>query len=262
MRLPLALLAAAMMTAPAVAQIKSTVEVRYAIAGITDYVAVGRHILVPQGTTPRTVAVGYVELDVVEADGVSISVKASDAKRVRVPVERVPADQVPDRDGPVFLVFGQGRLWLEVFIVDFNNRTTTIDETEIHVPDGPAPPPPPDDDDDDPDPPPTPDVPPDAFENIGQRVAVWANGLPDRPAVAPVWRTAARMLREDPTKTVNDASAYIVAEMRKVTNYDAWGPLRANVNADLQTRWAATPMARGVLADYFDAVANGIGAIR
>lgn len=120
------------------------------------------------------------------------------------------------------------------------------------------PPEPPKPDPDTPTPPgPSPDVPADPFDNLGQRVATWAAGLEGRGSAAAVYRAAAKSLRENPSKTIDDTGADVVKGLNEAINYASYATLRAHINADLQARW---PLSRGLMADYYDAIAAGLEA--
>lgn len=116
-----------------------------------------------------------------------------------------------------------------------------------------------DDDDGDDDGDDDPDIPPDDFQNIGQRVAAWAKGLQGTDKAAAIFKESARLLDEDPTKTVDDVATWLIKQLQESVPYDSpgWSKLRANYGADLQQRW---PLSGGVLADYYRAVAAGLEA--
>lgn len=122
-------------------------------------------------------------------------------------------------------------------------------------PPGPGPEPEPE-----PEPQPTPDVPDDQFDNLGQRVAKWAEGLPNRLEVASTYRVTAKLLRTDPQQTVNTAAAYLTDQQSKIPSIEQYNELKRNTSADLQQRWGNAPLSKGVLADWMDAVATGLEA--
>src|SRR5690606_35899658 len=112
--------------------------------------------------------------------------KASDAKR-----EPLATEQIGERK---FLVRGSGKVWIAVTCVDFARQIFEEDAFTIDIgaspepipPDPPAPP--------EPEPDPVPDVPADRFDNLGQRVAQWAVGLPARKAISGIYQTHAGLL--------------------------------------------------------------------
>lgn len=108
--------------------------------------------------------------------------------------------------------------------------------------------------------PPKPDVPvpTDAFDNIGQRVAGWAKGLPRKAEVAALYSALAKDLKENEKLTINQAIDKMVEARKKLLGDDLklYQPaLIDNLNADLKGRW---PMMSLVAADYFSAIAAGL----
>lgn len=118
-------------------------------------------------------------------------------------------------------------------------------------------PPEPDPDPDDPDNPEPGPAPADEFDNVGQRVAVSAKGLPRRPDVATNYRQTADQLREDLSVTIGDVSSAMVGRRNTILGDDAgrWAPTLTLLQEDLTRRW---PLSRYVLADYYDAIATGL----
>lgn len=105
-----------------------------------------------------------------------------------------------------------------------------------------------------------PPVPPDAFENIGQRVAEWSMGLPKRKVVAAGYRACADRLENDPSHTINSSIDLMMAERTKVLTAEElqqYKTLLDPLNTDLKKRW---PLQRSVLADYFVCIALGLEA--
>jgi hypothetical protein len=103
-----------------------------------------------------------------------------------------------------------------------------------------------------------PDVPPDEFDNIGQRVAVWTVGASKNREVGTVYKEVADEFRTRTDWTHNDAMAIINQRVNAIPGYNPaeYTEFKAGVNADIVTRW---PMARGVLADYWTRIARGLG---
>lgn len=104
--------------------------------------------------------------------------------------------------------------------------------------------------------PPKPDVPPDAFDNIGQRVATWATGLPKTKEVSAVYAKYALELQTNPRMEI--VAAFTQASKERLDLLGTDGPkynaVTENINADLKTRGA---MAKGTIADYFNAISAG-----
>lgn len=134
-------------------------------------------------------------------------------------------------------------------LIDFGQQQHRA-SFSVGEPEPPEPPDPPD--------PPAPDVPDDQFQNIGKRVALWATGFDEAGEVAEAYRDAASSLRTDPQSTVDSVSADLISSLKDDVDFDAYASeIGTNINADLQERW---PMSKGVLADYYDAVAVGLEA--
>lgn len=130
-----------------------------------------------------------------------------------------------------------------------NRKTFKIDF------DGKPDPKPDDDEDDDDDPP---DVPPDKFDNIGRRVAQWASGLPRSGEAANVYRKCAKMLREDASVTMNVVSKTLTEGLKSSVDFGVYTSVWKNINADHTKRWNADRMTSTELAEYYDAIANGL----
>lgn len=148
-----------------------------------------------------------------------------------------------------YLLVGEGRYSLTA---TFENPTIN---KRFSVELGPPKPPPE---------PPKPDVvvPPDAFDNIGQRVAGWAKGLPRTREVAALYSALATDLAENEKLTINQAIDKMVVARSKLLKPDelkAYQPLIDNLNADLKGRW---PMMALVAADYFTAISLGLAGAK
>ena len=233
---------------PAAAQITADVAIRQAIAGIGDARTAGGFVLLPEGAQPRIGPAAHITYH--GADGWALAVKASDLKREPVAVAELAAGE--------YLVIGSGRVIVEAFAVNWTDQQMQLIETavDIGVPE-PEPDPEPDPG---PDPDPVPDdIPPDPFDNIGQRVAAWATGLPGRDDFAGVFEWAAAQLRSDPRVTVNDVQADLSAAFSGSPHAAEWQAFRAKLNEDIGKRYAdGTLRVRGVLAEYYAAVAVGL----
>lgn len=158
----------------------------------------------------------------------------------------------------VYLLVGPGKYALEVLAFDpekgIDERVVRV-ELESIGPDEPDEPDVPDEPDN-----PTP-VPPDSFNNIGQRVDKAAANLPKRAEVAKIYRDGAKDLRENPSVTVNDVFESIFSKRVSLLGSDVekWKPVTDLVSTDVRGRF---PMARLVIAEYFDAVAVGLEGAR
>jgi hypothetical protein len=129
-----------------------------------------------------------------------------------------------------------------------------IDEKIVTVTLGPTKPEP--EPEPEPDPKPTPDVPEDAFNNIGQRVATWTKDLAGRDKIGAVYLSAAKSLRNDPSQTINSITANMSQQLLGIQEYLTYKQFTQQLNADINSRW---PLTRGVYADYLTCVALGMG---
>jgi len=101
----------------------------------------------------------------------------------------------------------------------------------------------------------TPDVPSDAFDNVGQRVAGWAKGLDGTEKAAKCYRDAVKTLREEKL-TINSVNAKLLLDLADAVAYEEYRTVWDNINKDANTRWAG--ITRFKLADYYDAIAAGL----
>jgi hypothetical protein len=144
-----------------------------------------------------------------------------------------------------------------VVCIDFPKNIYTDEEIDFQI--GPAPAPEPDPDVPPPVPP-TPDVPPDVYDNIGQRVAQWTKGLPANAAIGAIYLKHAKLLRGgDLNSTITEQGAKLKAELNATPGYTQYTTFATNLNADLSQRWAARPLGKGELADYWTFIALGLG---
>lgn len=155
-----------------------------------------------------------------------------------------------------YLLVGNGKYAVEITTFDPDKG---IDETIVPVelgepdptPPGPDPTPP------GPGPDPTP-VPPDQFNDLGKRIANITNGLPLKKEVAKIYTDAAKELRENQSVTVNSVFDSVFkkrVDTLGASNMDKWKPFVDLLNSDLRSRW---PMARILVAEYFDVIAVGL----
>lgn len=113
-----------------------------------------------------------------------------------------------------------------------------------------------------PKPDPVPDIPLDRFDNLGQRVGQWSATVVDRKPIAAVYLAHAAMLRSDPSKTINDVSNSLVRSLVGLAGHDGLLDVRKNIQADLSQRWSRDQLGRIDLADYYSAVATGLGGVQ
>jgi len=110
-----------------------------------------------------------------------------------------------------------------------------------------------------PEPDPIPDIPEDRFDNIGQRVAVWAAGISGNQQVAAVYAAHADMLRGDPSHSINSVGDSLVHALAALPEAAGFVDVRKNIAADLVQRWSLGGLGRVDLADYYSAIAIGLG---
>ena len=206
-------------------------------------------------TNPRVVGPYVLHGDFsipVSRPGVLLTVETAskDQRLFDLYAEQILTAEVGDlqtlADGSYLLV-GEGRFRVTAF---FENPSA-VKRFSIEL--GPPKPPP------KPDPDPTPPVvPPDQFDNIGQRTAVMAKDLPKRAEVAKLYRQCATELESDPKATLNSAVDKMVKSrsvLLKQEELAAYQPLLVELNADIRKRY---PMHLLVAAEYFQCVATGL----
>jgi hypothetical protein len=175
--------------------------------------------------------------------------------------ESVPVQKMAE-DNSEWLLVGSGRYLVEVIAFD-----PGIEKKEMEVIIGLLPPTPPNPPPNPPTPPtpptppspPSPVVPPDAFHNLGQRVATTTNSLPKRAEVALLYRRAAERMASDPTSTINGIVGDLVNNRTNVLGADEkhYLPFIELINAEKAANW---PMSRGTYADFLSAIAVGLEA--
>jgi hypothetical protein len=217
------------------ADLEVIVTKQQAISGAEDARKVGSVILIP---TTSTISAEEVATLKVETKARYVFVDAEDASEEFIDVPKIGDNE--------YLLKGTGKFKVTVNAFDeqhgFSRRRLRIELGRIEPPKPPEPPPTP-----------TPEVPSDAFDNIGQRVANWAKGLPSNKQMAAAYRKCQPLLTES-NQTINEITVFLLAELDKVPSIDRYAEVRANINADLRQR---TGMPRGVLADYYSALAAG-----
>lgn len=215
------------------------------VTGLKNPVIIGSAIFVE--SLDATIVSKPVALIIAKSEsGSEIRVEASDQQRQSVVVEKFEGG---------YLLSAPGKTWVEVkeyieIEIGGVKRKFLADSKVIVVELGPPAPPPP---------PPPPPVPPDAFGNIGQRVAAWTAGLPKRKELAAVYKAASNRLKTDLQATVTVVTSDIVEQRSKVlgTDYQSYAKFIESLKADLNTR---TPMTKGTLADYCAAISLGLEA--
>ncbi len=210
-----------------------------AIEGVSAARVVGDLILVSDESKPIVSQVAILQVK-------------TQAKFVRIKARKSLFEfgQVDKLGENEWVLSGAGRYAVEVTAFD---PELGIEETAIEVELGESPAPP------EPTPPgPQPGpVPPDAFSNLGQRVAATTAGLPKRANIAAVYRASAKTLREEPSVTVASVVEQSARQRNEILGTDSgrWTGFADLLTSDLKSRW---PMAKGTLADWMDAIATGL----
>lgn len=219
-----------------------------AVVGLGQSAQVGDLILVPEDTKLTMQPIGLIQ---VNTEAANVVVKVSDINRASVPLTKV--------DSTTYYVTQSGKLWVRVICIDFPKNIYQEEEEIFTVGTAPTPPPGPDPGPG-PTPPPTPDVPPDQFDNIGQRVAEWTKGLKINLELSQLYLKYELQLRTNPNTTPNETAAALLSEVSMLPGYVEYVNFSKGLNADFSKRWAQAPMSKGVMADYYHCVAVGLGA--
>ena len=184
----------------------------FAALGLAGCGHASAQIVVPDRVEPHSKIVATLEHEI--PDGAEI--KSSWSVPARVDYEQV-GDRMLIWAPPGKHELGVSLIWVqfELLEIEVAGETRTIKNLldfgqQTHKAAFTVAGKPPDPEPDEPDEPAPPDVPADPFDNLGQRVAHWARGLPNRNAAAAVYRSAAELLRSDPAKTQNDVAALVV----------------------------------------------------
>lgn len=249
-----------MLCGSAIAQEPLTVAVR--VESSAEFSApprlVGNRVFYAKGTKLNDGDMGFV---VVKGDAEAVVVDAVRFKLVgnEVVVESAEVTQIGRKE---FAITGLGKYSVQVtgfvltkdaqgesFLTPKKLKAFPITLGAEPEPDKP----------DNPEPIPNPNVPADGFDNIGQRIAQWSVGLPKRVEVGAVYAKYARQLATDQSfqivQAFNSASADRVALLG--ADLPAYNDIVQKINADVEKRW---PMGKGVVIDYFRAIARGYGA--
>lgn len=232
---------------PCFAQQAFTIEKRVVVSGLEKPEVVEDLVLVAGEAKPVVKQAALVELK--EKAGSTV-VRASKQDRSPLQVSKLVEGR--------FLVVGDGKIWVRVTNVDFQNQRFIDEEIVFDL--GPVSPEPGPGPNPGPGPGPGPDpgpVPPDPYGNIGQRVATWTAGQPSNAEVGGVYTKYSGLLITQPLSSINELTAAMVVELNAIPNYASnYGTLRTNVNADIVQRW---PMTRFELSNYYKAIAAGLG---
>lgn len=227
----------------AVASDSDQISVRRCLVGVGDYQEVDGLLLVSKDATPTLANVGHLMLT---GQFDTASVLADDANR-----DPVPVSKVSDRE---WLIKGSGRVIVVATLATrepfgIEQRRYDIDIKSLSpvdpvVPDPVVPEPV------------VPNIEPDQFDNIGQRVAKLAAGLPERKAVADCYRKYAKQL-ELSVEAAQISSAMVTERSQIVAqNEQAWQPALSMVANDFNTR--RPTMLRSDVVDHWLAIAKGL----
>ncbi|WP_372897346.1 hypothetical protein [Stieleria sp.] len=231
----------ALIAGPVFGQITHTETVEHVIRGVSAADLDGDCLVLPDTTAPKVERTTLIVLDGAEGYSILVLAKEPNGKPVRVTES--------ERGG--YRAYTTAEAWVTLFCTDFANQKQQLVDIVINEDVEPEPEP------DDPDPPtPAPDnVPEDDFGNIGQRVAKWSAGVANRIDYAIAYEAAATRLRSSPSDTVDDVGEKLVADLQAVASFEKYLPaVGVKLNEDIKGRW---PLSRGVLADYYTAIAVG-----
>ena len=202
--------------------------------------------------TDSKVTEGQMGFVVVNGPADSVRVKAKRLRIVdnRIVTERATVEKIGARE---FAITGEGTYTVEV--TGFS-KSDVEDYPEFEITLGTIPPKP------EPLPPgpePAPNVPPDSFDNLGQRVAQWSVGLPKRVEVGSIYAKYAKQLGSDQKLTISQAFENASQERLAVLGADGpkYNDIVIKINAEVSKR---IPMGKGVVIDFFNALARGYGA--
>lgn len=204
----------------------------------------GRLVFVEKDTRPQ--AVGILPI---ETDAEAVRVKAEDVNRRRVRVEEHPFL------ANTFLIFGTGKIWIDVMYVDFDDKKWDWDDFVIDLGDSDP------DEPDEPDNPDNPDdskVPEDKFDNLGRRMDQKADSiaLDDtvRQEVAEVYFYVAREMEAFNIRTASDARKIVNTRLELVNLTEDAKKVMEIANQDSASR---QPLPWDDLILWVRAVGNG-----
>jgi hypothetical protein len=207
-------------------QIQSSAETRFILSGIDGYEQVAGIVLVPAESRPVLKAVGVVTIDV---EASMISVKASNAKREPVDVQKI--------DAVKFLILGQGKIWIDVTCIDFDRQF--FDQKQFTVDIGVDPTPAPDNPDDPDDPEPNPDLPAD-FDGLAGKIDAIADAAnlqyDARVRLAEIYATIAGRMWSRDIKRTSDSVKELNAATSQLSLGPEWSPLFDAIRADGSAR--------------------------
>lgn len=163
--------------------------------------------------------------------------------------------KIPQEDGTIVegdLLIGPPRDYTATF---------SVAGSPTPIPPEPKPPGPQPEPEPEPEPEPTtPELPDDDFDNLAQRCADWATGLPNPVRVGGAYRVAAAALVERPEVTVNSVAAELMDALSKLDEFEAYTEFRRNVRTDLQQRWSVQELDKQEFSAYLNLVADGLEA--
>lgn len=236
------------LVAQCAAQIQSSAETRFILSGVDGYEQVGGLLLVPADANPVLRAVGVVTIDV---EASMISVKASNAKREPVDVQKIDATK--------FLVLGQGKIWIDVTCIDFEKQFFDQKQFTIEVGADPTPAPDNPDEPDQPDnPEPNPDMPTD-FDGLAGKIDAIADAanlqFDLRGRLAEIYATIADRMDSRDIKRTSDSIAELNAATATLRLGPEWSTLFDAIRADGSTR---PPLTFQQSIQWYRTVAAGI----
>lgn len=229
------------------AQIQTTAETRYRVAGIDGWQVVEDVVFAPKESKPRLVAVGWVTID---TEASIVRIKAETVDRKRLEVKQFTKDQ--------FAILGTGKIWVDVTAVDFDAQIFEQDSFVIEVGDSPSPPEP----EPEPNPQPDPDdseVPEDQFENLGRRIDASADSanlqVDLRNRHAEIYAAAASKMETREFVRTSDVKSYVQAELGKLRRGPEWEQTLGMI-AESAVRLSPLSWADTIL--WYKAVAAGL----
>ncbi len=200
-----------------------------------------------EGTVAK---IGLIEIETAAAN---VAVEIYNQKRE--PVEYL---QLNSR---TYGIVESGKHWIDVTAIDFEQNiyvrkivTLSIGPQPEPEP-GPEPGPGPG-----PEPEPEPNVPEDRFNNIGQRVAALAEGLPSNAEVGAVYADCAKQLEEgDPSLEASGIFDVLKEKLSRITEVSQYKPVGDIISSDVKANWDEGWQLKykKFLAEYLQAVSKG-----
>ena len=232
------------------AQIELSYEIRKSLVGATNpEILPGGRILIDADS--KTSVSDLAVIKVASSEGVRLLVQKDGKDFVGLQAYKSNVDPDSKITTSMYLLIGEGSY--NVYGLSRVNETWDRKMPVLIGP--PQPPPKPDD-------PvvPVPVVPPDQFDNIGQRVAKMSVGLPKAREVGAIYLKYAVELESNQAMDVTKAISSASAERLTLLGGDApkYNDVTAMLNTDLQGRWKT--MSKGLLAEWMRCIAIGYGA--